>query len=187
MPGSDRDMTRSDERRLQPEQWSDAAAVLREDGWWLADLCGLDQFGVDRQPRFEVVVQLLHFERKQRRTVHVLASGEPPSVPSVTETWPLAANMEREAFDMFGIRFEGHPNLTRILMPDEWEGHPLRKDYGVGKVPVEFIDQPFLQLDAPGQSPGAAEAGAEVDSLGQTANHPAGSNGSHESPPGGRA
>jgi Respiratory-chain NADH dehydrogenase, 30 Kd subunit len=76
--------------------------------------------------------------------------------------------MEREAFDLMGIVFDGHPNLTRIMLPEEWEGHPLRKDYGVGKVPVEFIPQPFLQFDSPHQQPNSPEAGVSVDRLGQS-------------------
>jgi NADH-quinone oxidoreductase subunit C len=152
----------------QARAWADTARSLAEEGWWLAGLCGLDRIGLsDEGHRFEVVVMLLHHERRERRMVRVAAEGDPPGVPSVAELWPSATNMEREAFDLFGIRFEGHPNLTRIFMPDEWEGHPLRKDYGVGKVPVEFVPQPFLQIDAPGQSPVGDEAGRELDRLGQ--------------------
>ncbi|CAN5539798.1 hypothetical protein BH24ACT26_BH24ACT26_09950 [soil metagenome] len=149
-------------------EWSETAAFLAREGWWLADLCGLDRLSLGDGERFEVVVQLLHRERKQRRTIHVAATGDPPTVPSVTSVWPTTAFMEREVFDLFGVSFEGHPNLTRIMMPDDWEGHPLRKDYGVGKVPVEFIPQPFLQIDAPGQSPQGGEAGRDLDRLGQS-------------------
>ncbi|MGH2820677.1 MAG: NADH-quinone oxidoreductase subunit C, partial [Actinomycetota bacterium] len=122
---------------------------------------------LDAASRFEITVQLLNVGTKARRSLHVVAAGEPPTIPSVTEVWPASNFMEREAFDMFGMVFEGHPELKRILMPDEWEGHPLRKDYGVGKVPVEFVPQPFLQVDAPGQAPDAGEAGTELDHLGQ--------------------
>ena len=82
-------------------------------------------------------------------------------------TEPQRADLVPLPGDMFGIRFEGHAGLTRIFMPDEWEGHPQRKDYGVGKVPVEFIPQPFLQIDRPGQSPIGSRAGSELDRLGQ--------------------
>ena len=150
-------------------EWPDAARRLQDEGWLLIDLCGVDRLGLSGEKgRFEVVVQLIHHEKHERGTVHVAAEGDPPSVPSVTALWPGANHMEREAFDLFGIRFEGHPNLTRILMPDEWEGHPLRKDYGVGKVPVEFIPQPYLQIDSLGQSPNSEEAHQEIDRLGQS-------------------
>lgn len=149
-------------------EWAERARLLRDEGWTLVDLCGVDRLGLTGDSRFEIVCQLLHFEAKQRRTLHVAADGEPPRLPSITDVWPTADFMEREAFDMFGIEFEGHPNLTRILMPDEWEGHPLRKDYGVGKVAVEFLPQPFLQIDAPGQAPETRAAGREVDRLGQS-------------------
>ena len=162
-------------------EWADRARSLKEDGWWLADLTGLDRLGPtsDREVtgdfpegRFHVVCQFLHHERRQRQTVHVVAEGDPPTVPSIVGLWGTANFMERETYDMFGVHFEGHPNLTRILMPEEWEGHPLRKDYGVGKVAIEFLPQPYLQIEAPGQSPKPEEAGASVDRLGQTDAHP---------------
>jgi NADH-quinone oxidoreductase subunit C len=153
---------------VQAGRWIERARALKSEGWWPADLCGLDKLRIGRaDERFGIVVQLLHHERKQRQTIHVTAEGDPPTIPSVSEVWPTANFMEREAYDMFGIVFEGHPNLTRILMPDEWEGHPLRKDYGVGKVAVEFVEQPLLQIEAPGQAPDAIESGVRVDRLGQ--------------------
>ena len=119
------------------------------------------------ESRFEVVAQFLHRNNRERATVHVRAQGDPPTIPSITGIWPSADFMEREAFDLMGIVFEGHPNLTRIMLPDGWEGHPLRKDYGVGKVPIEFVPQPFLQFDSPHQQPNSPEAGVTVDRLGQ--------------------
>jgi NADH-quinone oxidoreductase subunit C len=154
--------------------WPGLARSLTEDGWWLADLCGVDRLSLTQAGhtqggggRFEIVAQFLHRERRERAMVHVAATGDPPTIPSIVELWPSADFMEREAFDLMGIVFEGHPNLTRIMLPDEWEGHPLRKDYGVGKVPIEFIPQPFLQFDSPHQQPNSQEAGVEVDQLGQ--------------------
>ena len=149
-------------------EWLERARELHADGWELMDLAGLDRLRlVDSDPRFEIVVQLIKQETKERRTVHVSTEGDPPSIASISEVWPTANFMEREAFDMFGIEFPGHPNLTRILMPDEWVGHPLRKDYGVGKVPVEFVEQPLLQIDGPGQSANAGDGSSHLDHLGQ--------------------
>jgi NADH-quinone oxidoreductase subunit C len=154
---------------LESREWLDRARALKDDGWRLMDLAGLDTLGLEGfEKRFEVVVQLIHPERKERATVHVMADGDPAATPSVVDVWPGANFMEREAYDMFGIIFDGHPNLTRILMPDDWEGYPLRKDYGLGKVPVEFTPQPFLQIESPGQAPTSLEAHTEVDELGQS-------------------
>ena len=153
---------------FRAEEWAARADQLKADGWRAIDLCGVDRLGVaDAGERFEVVVQLLHMGRKERACVHVAATGDPPTVPSTAKVWPAVNFMEREAYDLVGIHFDGHPNLSRILMPDAWEGHPLRKDYGVGKVPVEFVPQPFLQIDAPGQAATSEGAGRNVDRLGQ--------------------
>jgi len=87
--------------------------------------------------RFELVVGLLSIERRQRMRVRLqLDDGE--SAPSLFDVHPGTEAMEREVFDMFGIEFDGHPDLTRILMPEDWDGHPLRKDYAVGTIPVQF-------------------------------------------------
>ena len=154
---------------LESREWLERARSLKGDGWLLMDLAGLDTLGLDGfEVRFEVVVQLVHPEQNERATIHVMTEGDPATTPSVADVWPGANFMEREAYDMFGIIFDGHPNLTRILMPDEWEGYPLRKDYGLGKVPVEFAAQPFLQIESPGQAPRPSDAHSEVDELGQS-------------------
>ncbi|MCU1488864.1 MAG: nuoC [Acidimicrobiaceae bacterium] len=92
--------------------------------------------------RFELVVVLLSHEHGRRLRLRVQVSEQEPVCPSLFTIYPGTENMEREVYDMFGIRFSGHPDLTRILMPEDWEGHPLRKDYGVGRVPVQFKDAP---------------------------------------------
>jgi NADH-quinone oxidoreductase subunit C len=89
---------------------------------------------VDRypaEPRFEVVYHLHSIERKERVRVKCRLKGDAPSIESVTSVWRSANWYEREVFDLFGIRFENHPDLRRIMMPDEFEGHPLRKDFPV--------------------------------------------------------
>jgi NADH-quinone oxidoreductase subunit C len=93
----------------------------------------------DVQPeRFEVVVLLLSLTRRERLRLRVQVPGDDPTCPSLFDVHPGTEAPEREVFDMFGIRFEGHPDLSRILMPEDWEGYPLRKDYPVGAIPVQF-------------------------------------------------
>jgi NADH-quinone oxidoreductase subunit C len=94
---------------------------------FLSDLSGVDRFPLE--PRFEVNYHLLSIEKRLRLRLKVKVSNNDPLVHSVTSVWPTANWHEREVFDLFGIRFDGHPDLRRILMPDDWEGHPLRKDY----------------------------------------------------------
>ena len=96
---------------------------------FLSDITAVDLFPME--PRFEVNYQLLSMQRRERVRIKVRLSGADAVLPSVVGIWPTANWLEREIFDLFGIRFEGHPGLTRILMPDDWEGHPMRKDYPV--------------------------------------------------------
>ena len=100
------------------------------------DLCGVDHLG--REPRFDVVVNLLSMEHGERVRIHAGVTNDDPSIATISTIYAGAGFYERETWDLFGIVFEGHPDLTRLLMPDEWEGHPLRKDFQVGSIPVEF-------------------------------------------------
>lgn len=97
----------------------------------LMDVTAVDH--LPRKPRFEVVYHFLSLPHKRRLRVKVPAEGPEPEVDSLVELWPSANWFEREAFDMFGIRFQGHPDLRRILMYPEFQGHPLRKDYPFNK------------------------------------------------------
>ena len=101
------------------------------------------QLPAEVQPeRFEVVVELVSFSRRERLRVRCQVPEDEPVVPSLFDLWPGSEAHERETFDMFGIRFSDHPDLTRILMPEDWEGYPLRKDYATGAVPVRFKEVP---------------------------------------------
>jgi NADH-quinone oxidoreductase subunit C len=88
--------------------------------------------------RFEIVVNLLSMRDRKRLRVRVQVPEDDPVVPSLFDVHPGTEAMEREVYDMFGIRFTDHPDLSRILMPEDWIGYPLRKDYPVGRIPVQF-------------------------------------------------
>src|SRR5436305_7226968 len=109
---------------------AEVAQYLRDEEKFdlLSDLTALDWSR--REKRFDVVLNLYSFAKNERLRVKARA-GDGEQVPSVAGVWPTANWLEREAFDMFGIIFAGHPNLTRILLPDEWQGYPLRKDYDI--------------------------------------------------------
>lgn len=96
---------------------------------YLSDITGVDRF--PNEPRFELNYHLLSISRRERLRLKVHIAGADPAVETVTPVWPTANWHEREVFDLFGIRFAGHPDLRRILMPEDWEGYPLRKDYPV--------------------------------------------------------
>jgi NADH-quinone oxidoreductase subunit C len=94
---------------------------------FLSDITPVDRFPIE--PRFEVNYHIVSLDRRERLRLKVKLNGSDPVVHSVTGVWPTANWHERENYDLFGIRFEGHPDLRRILMPDDWEGYQLRKDY----------------------------------------------------------
>ncbi len=133
------------------EQYFSLIASLKCDGFEMCvDVCAVDYLNfADRSlpdgvapTRFEVVTNLLSLSKKQRVRVRVQAGNDRPEVDSLFTLYPGTEALEREAFDLLGVLFTNHPDMTRILMPEEWEGHPLRKDYGVGKVPVQFKEAP---------------------------------------------
>lgn len=111
----------------------EACALLREDPAcpfnFLSDVTCVDWYPAE--PRFEVVYHLLSIPKKERVRLKVRLNSSSPTVDSLTSIWPGANYFEREVFDLFGVRFAGHPYLRRIMMPEDWEGHPLRKDYPV--------------------------------------------------------
>ena len=92
--------------------------------------------------RYEVVANFACFDPPQRIRLRVQVPESDPRIASLYDLYPGTDLLEREAYDLFGIVFEGHPDLSRLLMPDDWEGHPLRKDYGVGRIPVQFKGAP---------------------------------------------
>jgi NADH-quinone oxidoreductase subunit C len=94
---------------------------------YLSDVTALDHYPND--PRFQVVYHLYSIETNQSLRLKVRLPGDSPRIASVVPVWPGANAFEREVYDLFGVYFEGHPYLRRILMPEEWEGYPLRKDY----------------------------------------------------------
>jgi NADH-quinone oxidoreductase subunit C len=107
-----------------------AAATVQAAGYnFFEDVTAVDWF--PSSPRFQLSYHIVSHSHKERIRLRVLLDGDAPSVGSITSVWPSANFYEREVFDLFGIRFEGHPNLRRIMMPDDWQGHPLRKDYPV--------------------------------------------------------
>lgn len=114
--------------------FADAAKAAGFDSF--SDLFAIDHF--TDAPRYEVVLNLVSMRPMERIVVSTRVPYDDPVVPSLTNVFQGANFYEREAFDMFGIDFPGHPDLTRILMPDDWVGHPLRKDYDLGAIPVEF-------------------------------------------------
>jgi NADH-quinone oxidoreductase subunit C len=115
---------------IAPSEIRTAAATLQAAGYnFFEDMTAVDWF--PSEPRFQLSYHLLSHKLKERIRLRVLLNEMDPSVESITSVWAGANYYEREVFDLFGIRFEGHSNLRRILLPDEWEGHPLRKDYPV--------------------------------------------------------
>jgi NADH-quinone oxidoreductase subunit C len=115
---------------IAPEQIRAACFTLQKAGYnFFEDLTAVDWFPA--APRFQLSYHLTSFAMKQRIRLRVMLDDADPAVESITQVWAGANYYEREVFDLFGIRFEEHPNLRRIMMPEEWVGHPLRKDYPV--------------------------------------------------------
>jgi NADH-quinone oxidoreductase subunit C len=134
------------------EQWHEVAAFLRDEQQFTqcVDVCGVDQLvaparampaGVEAE-RFEVVANFLSHVRNRRIRVIAQVPVDDPTIASIADLYPGVNFAERETYDLFGVEFTDHPDLTRILMPDDWLGHPLRKDDAPARVPVTFKGDP---------------------------------------------
>jgi len=137
---------------VEPERIRTVLARLREQGYgFLASVHGVDYY--PQEPRLGVIYELLDMGRVDRISVKLRVSSEAPQVDSVTPDtsecagWPTADFQEREIYDMFGVVFRGHPDLRRILMPEDYEGNPQRRDFPVGGEPVIFTrnESPLLE------------------------------------------
>jgi len=137
------------QRVLHPtrEQYVKTVRTLLDDTYSMcADLTAVDYLTFTNRTlpdgiageRFELVVNLLSIERRERIRLRVQVPADDPSIATLFDLYPGTEAMEREVYDMFGIVFTDHPDLTRILMPEDWDGHPLRKDYDQGRIPVQF-------------------------------------------------
>tara|TARA_B100000579_G_scaffold429620_1_gene441684 strand:+ start:1069 stop:1611 length:543 start_codon:yes stop_codon:yes gene_type:complete len=129
------------------DDYYDLVQILKDEGYGVCvDLCGADYLGNETRSlpvtisaeRFELVVNLLDVHASRRMRIRLQVSETNPAVATITDIHPGAEAMEREANDMFGLEFEGHPDPTPILLPDDWQGHPLRKDFSMGRIPVQF-------------------------------------------------
>ena len=140
-----------DVRFVAKDEYLKTLTALRSEGFEMCvDLTAVDYLThpgrtlapeVDKQislERFEIVVNLLSLSRRRRVRLRVQVAASDTTIDSAFDLYPGTEAMEREVFDMFGITFNGHPDLTRILMPEDWVGHPLRKDYSQGEIPVQF-------------------------------------------------
>jgi len=129
-----------------PDNYLAAITAMKADGFVsVMDLCGVDYLTHDRKlpagvtpERFEVSVSLIAHTPPRRVRIRVQVPESAPVIPTLFDLFPGTENLERETYDMFGIEFADHPDPTRILMPADWDGHPLRKDFGIGSVPVQF-------------------------------------------------
>ena len=134
-----------------PATYRALVEALRADGFeLLVDVTAVDYLANPHRElppgvvpeRFEVVANLVSIAERRRVRVRCQVPESDAVAPSLTNVYLGAEAAEREVYDMFGIVFDGHPDLTRILMPEDWEGHPLRKDYSVGRIPVQFKSAP---------------------------------------------
>jgi NADH-quinone oxidoreductase subunit C len=138
---------------VAPENVHTALSSLKDEGYrllvFLTCVDHLADASREWPARFELVYQLRNLEAREQLRVRAFVDGDPPRIASVQDLFPPANWDERETYDMFGVVFEGHPELTRILMPDDWVGHPLRRDFPVGGEIVEFSEEHETWLTPP--------------------------------------